>query len=108
MIDLAKEKVVSFSDAGKVLPPSRLGRPVSPSCLMRWGLHGVKTSTGRVYLEVLKVGGRWVTSIEALQRFAEAQTPIFPDAKEAPVARSRSQRQRGHDAANDRLKIAGW
>jgi hypothetical protein len=76
MIDLAAETVLSLTEAAKLLPPARLGQPVTPSCLMRWVQVGARGADGRtVRLEALKLGGRWLTSREALQRFAERLTP---------------------------------
>jgi hypothetical protein len=34
----------------------------------------------------VRLGGRWVTSLEALQRFAEALTPRFPRDLQTPPA----------------------
>src|SRR5262249_48650245 len=98
VIDIAKETLITIRAAGKLLPPSRLKKPVSPGCVMRWVHRGAKTPNGRVYLEALRIGGKWVTSVEALQRFAEAQTPSFSDAEDQ-VTRSPGQRQRGHEAS---------
>jgi hypothetical protein len=76
MIDLSSESLLSLADAAKLVPPARLGRPVSFQCVLRWVLEGSRAPDGRaVKLEALRVGGRWVTSREALQRFAEALTP---------------------------------
>jgi hypothetical protein len=78
MIDLAIEKTFPLSQASKFLPSARKGRPVSLSCLLRWVLDGVKLKDGRrIRLEALRLGGKWVTSMEAIQRFAEAQTPTL-------------------------------
>src|SRR5882672_11290813 len=75
---MAHEKVFPLSKASAFLPSSRLNKPVSLSCLHRWVLDGVKLADGRrVRLEALRLGGRWVTSLEAIQRFAEAQTPTL-------------------------------
>lgn len=59
------------------LPPGRRGRHVSLSCALRWTLNGVRLPSGEIVrLEAIRLGGRWLTSIEALQRFAERQTCI--------------------------------
>jgi hypothetical protein len=75
MIDLRNETPLSLSQAAKTLPPGRRGQPVTLSCLLRWILNGVKTPDGVVRLEAIRMGRRWITSIEALERFADKQTP---------------------------------
>src|SRR5262245_48947927 len=75
-IDLTTEVTISLSQAARLLPPGRRGRPVTLSCLLRWVLSGIKAHSGEVVcLEALRLGGRWITSREALQRFAERLTP---------------------------------
>jgi hypothetical protein len=62
MIDIESEKLVSFSDARKLIPG---GRRVDLSQIYRWaqrGLRGLK-------LEWAQIGGRRYTSREALGRF---------------------------------------
>src|SRR5262245_24463868 len=82
-IDIITEEILSLTQAAKTLPPGRAGRPVSMSCMLRWVLEGVRLPSGeRVRLEAIRLGGRWLTSKEALQRFADAQTPQLID----PVA----------------------
>lgn len=73
---LRNEQLISLAAAARMVPPSRRGRPTSPSTLLRWVQDGVACSDGqRVYLDAFRLGGRWVTSIEALARFAGRQTP---------------------------------
>jgi Protein of unknown function (DUF1580) len=107
MIDLTNEKTFPLSHASKVLPSARLGRPVSLSCLLRWIFDGVKTPDGRrVHLEALRLGGKWVTSMEALQRFAENQTPGFDQPKNA-IPRSPAKRLKAALRAERELERAG-
>jgi hypothetical protein len=74
MIDLST--ALPLRDVASLLPPGRRGRPVTQGCVMRWILRGVKGPGGRrVRLEAVRLGGRWLTSLEALERFALAQTP---------------------------------
>jgi hypothetical protein len=76
MIDLRNETTISLAQAALKFPPYRLGRPVTASCILRWVLSGVKVpGGGRVKLEAVRLGGRWLTSVEALERFAARQTP---------------------------------
>lgn len=68
MIDIRNETVLSLSDAAKSLPSIDGKRP-HISTLWRWHRHGV--GRGKIRLECTWVGGRLVTSREALQRFTE-------------------------------------
>jgi hypothetical protein len=66
-IQVAREKLVSFSQLARQLPSQRRGRPVHISTVHRWrhpGLRGVR-------LEAIRIGGNWHTSWEAFQRFCE-------------------------------------
>jgi hypothetical protein len=105
-IDLQTESLRSLTEAARLLPPARSNRPPHTSCLLRWILHGVNTRNGRVHLEAVRLGGRWLTSVEALQRFAEAQTPKPTDA--TPLPRTTTARQRASARAAKKLEHAGW
>jgi hypothetical protein len=106
MIDLQAETPLSLPAAARIIPPGRRGRPVSPSCLVRWILDGVKTPGGVVRLEAIRLGGRWITSVEALHRFADRQTPSFDD-RQAPPSRSAVKRQRAAEQAGEVLDRIG-
>jgi hypothetical protein len=99
VIDLSTESILSLSQAARLLPPSRGDRPATLSCLLRWVLHGVRAPSGaQVRLEAIRLGGRWVSSREALQRFAEALTPRLTDpapSPQAPAARQRASERAG-------------
>lgn len=94
MIDLTNETPLSLNQAARLLPPGRGDRPVTLSCLLRWILRGARAPSGEfVRLEGVRVGGRWITSREALQRFAEALTPRLghtPPSPRTPTARQRA------------------
>lgn len=87
-IDPLQEQLLSFNDAAALLPVT--ARP-SAATWWRWwrrGVHGVK-------LETLAIGGRRLTSREAVARFITATTlatePALPqnrDAIGAPSSRS--------------------
>jgi hypothetical protein len=66
-IDIARETVLTFSQAAAQLPRRRRGRKPATSTIHRWatdGLHGI-------VLESLQCGGTRCTSVPALQRFFE-------------------------------------
>jgi hypothetical protein len=106
MLDLKNGSTISLAAAAKLLPPGRNGRPVSISCIFRWIVDGVLSPDGktRVRLEAARMGGRWLTSVPALERFAMAQTPRFDD---APQIRAASKRQSESERAARELKAAG-
>jgi hypothetical protein len=107
VIDLSTESVLSLKEAAKLLPPGRLGRPTSFACLWRWVLSGARAPDGgTVKLEALRLGGRWVTSRQALQRFAERLTPRVDD-DPAPLPRSPARRQREDERAARKLDEIG-
>lgn len=102
------ETVVSLSQAARRLPPFRAGRPVNRATIFRWISEGVRLPDGsRLRLEAVRIGGRWVTSIEALTRFAESQTPAAPVGSDAARIRTPGQRQRASDQAGDELSEKG-
>ena len=70
----------------------RLGKDISPPTQWRWILRGIKTATGRVKLEAVRVGATWCTTPAALARFLQAQTAAAlaasSDDDPAPTGRS--------------------
>jgi|SRR5262249_20238863 len=70
MINLLTENVVHLVEAARLVPPGPSGRPPHLSTLLRWINPGVRG----VRLEAARLGGRWVTIKQALQRFADRLT----------------------------------
>jgi hypothetical protein len=105
MIDVANESLLSLAQAAATLPPGRGGKKVHLSTILRWILDGVRRPTGRVQLEAIRVGGRWLTSKEALQRFAERLTPDCSQPVQWP--RTPAARRRASDRAAKELEKAG-
>jgi hypothetical protein len=99
MIDLASETIISLSEVPKHLPAKR-GRRFHLATIYRWaqcGLRGVR-------LETLRLGGSRVTSVEALQRFAERLTnPAAGDAD----GRTDARRERAAEAVEAQLDRLG-
>jgi hypothetical protein len=106
-IDLRNEKTLNLTAAARMLPPGRRGRPVSLSCVLRWVLDGVRLRSGDIVrLEAVRLGGRWITSVEALERFADRLTPRLSDASvSAPP--TPGQRRRAAAAAEQELDQLG-
>jgi hypothetical protein len=77
------------------------------STVYRWILKGLPGPDGvRVRLEGLRLGGRWVSSWAALQRFSERTTPCL-DGEPAQTPRSASKRQRSSEKAQRELEKLG-
>jgi hypothetical protein len=88
-------------------PAGRRGRPVNPATIYRWIAEGVKLPSGEVVrLEAYRMGSRWLTTVEALERFAERQTPRF-DADPAPAPRTPASRRRAAENAARELERIG-
>src|SRR5262245_33527542 len=106
MIDLRTETPLSLAQAARMLPPGRRGRPVTLSCILRWVMDGVRLPTGdTVRLEAIRMGGRWLTSVEALERFAAGQTPRLGDSPDVP--RTPGRRLRASERAARQLEKLG-
>jgi len=94
MFDLSREEPIPLSDACRLVPPGRGGRRTHLSTLLRWILTGARAPDGTTLrLEAMRIGGRWMTSLAALQRFAEGLTPAL-DSNTAGTLRTRTSRQR--------------
>jgi hypothetical protein len=75
--------------------------------VLRWITEGVPGPDGRrVKLEGLRVGCRWLTSEEALARWAERLTPEV-EAAPPPAPRTPAQRKRAAEKAAKQLEEAG-
>lgn len=86
MLDLCEETPLSLSQVAKRLPPNRGGKPVHVSTVMRWITKGVRG----VRLEAVRLGGRWVSTAEALQRFSDCLTAARYDSDPAVTATTAS------------------
>jgi hypothetical protein len=102
MIDLKTERPIPLAEAARLVPAARKGKRCHESTIFRWIVRGVKG----VKLEALRLGGRWVTSREALQRFAERLTPDLETAQR-PVPRSPARRHRASERAAKELERIG-
>ena len=93
MIDITTEKLLTLAEAAALLP----GRP-STATIWRWRTKG---TCGRK-LESIALGGKVLTSAEALQRFAQQL-----GGANNPAVRSPAQREREIRKAEAELKRAG-
>jgi Protein of unknown function (DUF1580) len=98
---------LSLAQAARRFPSFREDKPVAPSTVFRWVFDGVRLPDGsRVRLEAVRLGGHWLTSREAIQRFMEAQTPTFGDSA-APKPRTTKQRESAAERAGKVLEKMG-
>ena len=104
MFDLTTETPLPLAAAAKLVPPGRNGKRTHLSTLLRWILKGAKSPSGEIVrLEAARLGSRWVTSREALQRFAEALTPSLSETPAASLPRAPTARRRASERAEAEL-----
>jgi hypothetical protein len=81
VINIRTERLLSLAQAARLFPSHKRDLPLHPSTLTRWILKGVLCGTGeRIRLEALRVGYKWITSIEAVERFLARQQIANPTA----------------------------
>jgi hypothetical protein len=98
---------LNLGQAARRFPPYREGRPVNPSTIFRWIMSGVRLPDGsRVQLEAVRLGGRWLTSGPAIQRFIDRQTPNL-NTDPAPAPRTPTQRRKASERAGKQLGKVG-
>jgi hypothetical protein len=109
VVDLTAETPLSLTAAARLIPPARGGKATHLSTLLRWILHGARGPAGEtVRLEAARIGSRWVTTHQALQRFVERLTPVLGGSDRPDSSpRSPEQRRRASDRAAARLDKAG-
>jgi hypothetical protein len=106
--DLTCERMLTLAQAARRFPPSRRGRPVSPSCVWRWCHSGIRVpGVGVVKLECVRLAGRWLTSVEAISRFVARQTPSLESAKPVQLPRTAARRQKAAERAGRELERIG-
>jgi len=77
MIDTTNEQLLTLQQAADRIPISRGGRPCHPATIWRWIISRK--------LEGTRIGNRWLTSVEALQRHSERETIAALGAEPAPL-----------------------
>lgn len=106
---LHDEQIVTFSEAAKALPKVN-GRRPHASTIWRWARKGISG----IRLETLRLGGRFVTSLEALERFSITLAEIEPSGSRTaestvttPKLRTDAQRTKAVADANRELEASG-
>lgn len=100
MIDVMNEHIVPLSQVS--LPGRSAGKRIHVATVHRWVMRGIRG----IRLEAVTVGGRKVTSHEAIQRFAEALT-ARERGETYPTIRTSRQRQQQAEAAKRELIAEG-
>lgn len=96
MESIFSEQTLRIQEAAKIAH-------VSFATLWRWILRGIPDPNGdRVRLEALRCGGKWLTSREALVRFANRLTP---DLNDGPTFVPRSAQKRKHASERAAAKL---
>jgi|SRR6516164_5171399 hypothetical protein len=98
MIDIGTETLISLREAAARIPSSRAGRPTHAATVFRL-IRSRK-------LEGIRLGGRWVTSLEALQRYADRETlAVLGDGPAPPPPAPRRRAQKIGRAGREALTI---
>jgi hypothetical protein len=110
LIEILAGQGQSLAAAVRPLPAHRGKGSVNPCTAFRWVTKGVKTPDGRVVkLEAARVGGRWLTTPEAVARFLQSLTaaadPIAT--RSLPTPRSETASRRASERAAEKLKKMG-
>src|SRR5262245_55659395 len=94
------ESYISLAEATRRYPSYRQGRPTHVGTVIRHIVDGVRLPDGsRLHLEGWRLGGRWVTTAEAVERFVEGLTARhqacrWPAPPPTPASRTRRERER--------------
>jgi hypothetical protein len=83
------DKLIKLSRIAKLLPRTRQNRPVNPSTLHRWRLHGCRG----VRLSCVKTPAGWCTSLAEVRRFFDALTAADDDQSPRPTPAREQRRQ---------------
>lgn len=98
---------LALGQAARRFPSYRNSRPVNPSTVWRWLTDGVRLPSGRrLRLEAARIGGRWLTSAAAIERFIRAQTPALdPEPTTKSATTNRTAKQRARDTERTRREL---
>lgn len=101
---LYDESIMTFSEAARTLPRID-GKRVHASTIWRWAQRGIRG----IRLETRRVGGRFFTSREALERFTRALAELPPPGRQraATMKDPKEARDRAIARAEARCKESG-
>jgi hypothetical protein len=97
--------LLGLTAASKLFPGYRENANLDPSTLFRWITNGARSAAGnKIKLQAVRAGNRWLTSLEAINRFVAALTDdSIPVEDQTPVPRSPSARDRAAASAGKEL-----
>jgi hypothetical protein len=105
---IMREGPLTVSQAARLYPRVRQGKPASPITVWRHILTGIKLRDGSTLkLEAARWGGKLFTSAEAIGRFLAAQQGSDAARANSTIPRSPGQRKRAITAAARELRRAG-
>jgi hypothetical protein len=111
MIDVTTEQSINMREAARVYGASRGGRPTHVSTIVRHIVRGTRLRSGEtVHLEGGRIGGKWVTTRQAIQRYVERLTAAVlaeGDLAGVPTTASSTRRQRELERVDHALDGAG-
>ncbi len=106
-VNILSENLITLQQAACRVPSSRGRKSVSFSCVLRWIKKGIPGPDGdRVRFEAIRMGGKWLTTVEALERWSMRLTPRL-DGAPIPTPRTLNQRERAAAKAVARLEKIG-
>jgi hypothetical protein len=112
-IDVTAEETLTLDQAAAMLPAGRNGARPTFGCVLRWVLEGArpvgpdgKPNGEKIRLDAVRLGGRWITSCEAINRFVDRLTPRLDGAAVAPKLRAPAKRARSSEHAAEELEKA--
>ena len=76
LTDITDEQLITLSQAAKLMPSRRRGKPVHTTTVWRWYRYGVCRGGERVFLEAVELPSGVATSKEALTRFIRRLTDL--------------------------------
>lgn len=104
MNNLTEEKLIPLSDVCGLVPGSRGAKRLHRQTVARWIEKGVIAKSGqRVKLGATRVGNRWLTTAEAVERFFA----LLAEMPEACDARLDAEHERDIESAGRELDAMG-
>lgn len=94
---LIDEDLIGLAEAGRIAK-------VGPRVITRWGRTGFLRNGERVRLELVKLGGKYRTTKNAIVRFIAA---LNGEDEPAPMPRTATQRRKASEAAEKELIAMG-
>jgi hypothetical protein len=111
MIDITAEQPITMREAARLYGSSRDGRPTHVSTIVRHIVRGTRLRSGEIVrLEGARIGGKWVTTRQSIQRYVERLTAAVlteGDLAGVPTISSSTRRQRELKRVDHELDEAG-